>query len=149
MRSTIRCFLCVNALIFLLNIATLSAQSLLPEQEGQRARFSAYIEIRDAYLSGGCMLLNDGNLLKGAVFNDFGISYFDFSYHFLKEKVKLHDVQKMMNKWYLKKILKKDLKALIHNMREGLPEYRDEKYRLYFKLTPIPESETEDADIEE
>ena len=67
MRSTIRCFLCVNALIFLLNIATLSAQSLLPEQEGQRARFSAYIEIRDAYLSGGCMLLNDGNLLKGAV----------------------------------------------------------------------------------
>ena len=34
-------------------------------------------------------------------------------------------------------------------MREGLPEYRDEKYRLYLKLTPIPESETEDADIEE
>ena len=96
MRSTIRCFLCVSTLIFLLNIATLSAQSLLPEQEGQRARFSAYIEIRDAYLSGGCMLLNDGNLLKGAVFNDFGISYFDFSYHFLKDKVKLHDVQKMI-----------------------------------------------------
>lgn len=149
MRLTIKCFLCVSALIFLLSSATLSAQSLLPEQEGQRARFTAYIEIRDAYLSGGCMLLNDGNLLKGAVFNDFGISYFDFSYHFLKDKVKLHDVQKMMNKWYLKKILIKDLKALIHNMREGLPEYRDEKYRLYLKLTPIPESETEDADIEE
>ena len=58
-----------------------------------------------------------------------------------KDKVKLLSVQKMMDKWYVRKILRRDLRQLFHAMQEGRDEYRDEKYLMLFRFTPLTEDE--------
>jgi hypothetical protein len=117
------------------------AQSLLPQSAGEKARFTAVIEMPKGYMSGICVLLCDGDLIKGSMFNDFGITFMDFTFNQRKDKVKLLSVQKMMDKWYIRKILRRDLRLLFHAMREGKGEYRDEKYKMLFRFTQLTEDE--------
>ena len=120
---------------------TADAQSLLPQSVGEKARFSALIEMPKGYMSGICVLLCDGDIIKGSMFNDFGITYMDFTYSQQKDKVKLLSVQKMMDKWYIRKILRRDLRQLFHAMQEGRGEYHDEKFKMLFRFTPLTEDE--------
>ena len=113
------------------------AQRPFPVHSGERARYTALIEMPKAYLSGICILLREDEVLKGAVFNEFGVSAVDFSYYPKKDKVKLHHVIKMLNRWYIKRILKKDLRELIHCLQQGDTQYRNEKYKIYYKFTPL------------
>lgn len=134
---------CLISVSFLLNaLLTLAdAQSLLPQSVGEKARFTAVIEMPKGYMSGICVLLCDGDLIKGSMFNDFGITFMDFTFNQRKDKVKLLSVQKMMDKWYIRKILRRDLRLLFHAMREGKGEYRDGKYKMLFRFTPLTEDE--------
>lgn len=111
--------------------------SLLPLLKGNKEKFSVYIEIRKAYISGICILLHEGLEIKGSIFNEFGVSAIDFSYSIKKDKVKLHHVFKPLNKWYIKRILRKNLLSLIHNMQEGIPEYVDNRRKITYKLKQI------------
>lgn len=119
------------------------AQGEFPVHTGDRARYTALIEMPKAYLSGICILLREEEVLKGAVFNEFGISAIDFSYCTKKDKVKLHHVIKMLNRWYIRRILKKDLRELIHSLQQGGTQYRNEKYNINYKFTPLEEEENE------
>lgn len=134
---------CLISVSLLLNaLLTLAdAQSLLPQSVGEKARFTAVIEMPKGYMSGICVLLCDGDLIKGSMFNDFGITFMDFTFNQRKDKVKLLSVQKMMDKWYIRKILRRDLRLLFHAMREGKGEYRDGKYKMLFRFTQLTEDE--------
>lgn len=121
---------------------SLSAQQLLPVGEGERKQFSAYIEIPRGYVSGICILLRDGQQIKGSIFNEFGISAIDFSYDEQRDKVKLYEVVKMLNRWYIKRVLRRDLRKLIHQMQQGKPEYTDIKHNISFKLSPLNDTIT-------
>ena len=134
---------CLISVSLLLNaLLTLAdAQSLLPQAGGEKARFTAVIEMPKGYMSGICVLLCDGDLIKGSMFNDFGITFMDFTFNQRKDKVKLLSVQKMMDKWYIRKILRRDLRLLFHAMREGKGEYRDGKYKMLFRFTQLTEDE--------
>ena len=140
MRFLRTCLISVNLLLNAL-LTPADAQSLLPQSVGEKARFTAVIEMPKGYMSGICVLLCDGDLIKGSMFNDFGITFMDFTFNQRKDKVKLLSVQKMMDKWYIRKILRRDLRLLFHAMREGKGEYRDEKYKMLFRFTPLTEDE--------
>ena len=82
---------------------------LYPDSIGGKVKCNATIEMKKGYVSGICMLVNDGGVVRGSLFNEFGISALDFAYYPESDKVKLGDVMKMLNRWYIKKVLKRDL----------------------------------------
>lgn len=128
------------------------AQSILPLQDGKPARYSAFIEMPKAYISGICVLVYENDCIKGSMFNEFGMSAIDFSYLPEKEKIQIHNVIGMLDKWYIKKVMKKDIRMLMAALEEGRTEYTDKKNNLKFHLSPIETEETnniEDYDITE
>ena len=118
-----RCLLFISLLLISVG---LHAQAF-PSKEGERARYSAYIELPKGYVSGICMLQHEGTVIKGCLFNEFGITALSFSYNLSKQKIKLHDVLPMLNKWYIRKVLKKDLRQVIAALQRGESTYRNER----------------------
>ena len=43
-------------------------------------------------------------------------------------------VMNTLNKWYIKRVLKKDLKEVMHLMQNGENEYRNNKRKLYYQF---------------
>jgi hypothetical protein len=122
--------------------SSVSAQTLFPANVGDKAKYAATIETPKAYLSGICMMYHDENgEIRGSFFNEFGISALDFCYYEEKDKVKLHHVTKMLNKWYIKKVLRRDLRELIHQLKRGNDNYKNDRYHLSYQFTPIETSE--------
>lgn len=135
---------------FLLSVSCLllvclaaSAQTAFPQTEGERVKYNAVVEMPKGYLSGVCVLLREGNEVRGCFFNEFGISAIDFTYRLDKDKVKLHNVIAMLNKWYVKRVLKKDLRELVHRLQQGKNSYRDERYKIDYLFTPTTDETDE------
>ncbi len=131
--------------ISLLSMLTTVAQPTFPEKEGDKVRYTAYIETPKAYVSGICVLVNAGDEVRGSLFNEFGITAISFSYQTKKDKVKLHEVLPMLDKWYIRRVLRKDLRQLMHGLQRGEGRYTNDKYKLSYQLTPMDE-ETEEGD---
>ena len=125
--------------ISLLSLLSLSAREqnlVFPDSVGCKVRYSAMLEMKKGYLSGICILANDGEKINGCLFNEFGISAIDFVFFPQKKKVKLISVIKMIDKWYIKKILKKDLVQVMEILSRGESEYSDNRYKIdyHFKV---------------
>lgn len=116
---------------------------IYPDSIGGKVKCNAVIEMKKGYISGVCMLVNDEGVVRGSIFNEFGISAISFAYYPEHEKVKLLEVISMLNKWYIRKVLKKDLRQLMKNLRQGIGSYRDEKYNIVYNFTPLKD-ETEE-----
>lgn len=121
--------------------------SLLPglPLHGQTVRYAACIEMQRAYISGLCVLLHEDNVVKGSLFNEFGITAIEFSYDVQKQKVKLHRVIGMLDKWYIRRVLRRDLARLMDNVQRGEYQYENRKRHIKYKLTPLTKT-TEDSD---
>lgn len=96
------------------------------------------------YVSGICVIMLEGDVLKGSIFNEFGITAMDFTYQIQKEKVKLISVLPMLNKWYIKRVLKKDLKAVIKGLEQGKTTYENTRRHILYQFLPLSNAETED-----
>lgn len=140
MKPSHRVFSLWISLLFL-SCQGLWAQAAFPSSEGERVRYAVQIEFARGYISGVCILLYDGLDVRGSLFNEFGISVMDFSYRPAKDKVKLHSVQKMLDKWYIRKRLRRDLREVIHVLQQGGTQYTDEKYHIRFRFTPMGEEQ--------
>ncbi len=123
------------------------AQTWFPDKEGDKVRYNAVIEMKKGYMSGVCILINDGGLVKGSLFNEFGISAMDFTYRPDRRKVKLLSVVKMLNKWYVKRVLRKDLAQLMEQLRKGAGEYKDERFKINYKFTLLEDKQEENDTI--
>lgn len=134
--------LSVSLLCASMLVLRVTAQTTFPMSNGDRIKYSAAIEMEKGYLSGVCMLLNSDGKIKGSFFNEFGVSAMDFTYDSRKQKTKLHNVISMLNKWYIRRVLKKDLSALMQCLRDGKTSYRDERYNINYNFIPL----TDEAD---
>lgn len=119
------------------------AQQEQPSQEvysgitGSKMKFSATIEMPKGYVSGICVLMAEDGVIKGSMFNEFGISAMDFIYQPGKDRVKLVSVMDMLDKWYIKRVLKKDMAHVVRNLMEGISVYRNDKYKINYKFTVL------------
>lgn len=131
-----------SALIYLLFVSQLAvmrlfAQSTFSEAEGGRIRYAASIEMPKAYLSGICVLLREGDVIRGSLFNEFGVTALDFTYHPESQKVKLHHVIKLMDKWYIRRVLRKDLAQLMLCLQQGETKYHNERRQITYQFNPL------------
>jgi hypothetical protein len=93
--------------------------------------------MKNMYVSGVCILIRQTDGVKGCLFNEFGITLLDFYYDAKRDNVKLHSVMKKMDKWYIRRVLRSDLRALIHELQHGCTTYEDKKHNIYYSLTVI------------
>lgn len=134
----------ISIMVFLLlmGMQAHAQEALLVDTIGATNRYSAMIELPKAYLSGVCIMKTDEQgMVKGCLFNEFGISALEFTYCPGEKKVKLLSVIKMMNKWYIKCILRRDLAQVYHQLLEGKSTYRNEKYHITYQFTPLKSEE--------
>lgn len=132
------CLLSISLIFLFTLFSSVRAQTMYPVNTGDKVRYAAVIELPKSYLSGICILYHgENNKISGSFFNEFGISALDFTYDGYKDKVKLHHVIKVMNKWYIKKVLRYDLRELIHQLRSGDGSYTNERYHLHYRFKPI------------
>ena len=126
--------ICLLSFTFCLLLAEAQA---LPSNEGERARYSVQIEVKKAYISGICGMLFEDGKLKACVVNEFGLSAMDFEYDPQKDKVKIINIIKKLDHWYIKRVLKRDLRILIHNLRQGIYRHENTKYEITYTFQPL------------
>ena len=147
MRQLARACLVFVSLTFLTaHFSTVNAQVCFPSTQGEKTKYSAYIDMPQGYVSGVCVLFNEGTVIRGSLFNEFGITALNFSYDIKKEKIKLYSVVKLMDKWYIKRILKKDLKQLMKCLQKGESVYQDEKYHITYSFSTLNAEEEYDTE---
>ena len=121
--------------------STAKAQNPFPDNEGETAQYSTYIQMSNAYISGICVLMKENGEIKGSIFNEFGFTAIDFTYNIKKNKVKLIYVFDLMNKWYIKKTLKKDLANLLTVLQKGETQYINSKRHITYTFKPMQNDE--------
>ncbi len=112
------------------------AQSLLPN-EGDSKEYQMTINMPKAYISGICVMANDGERVNGSIFNEFGLSMLSFSYLIEKDKVIILSAMKMINKWYIKRVLRKDLLGVIKCLQNNNTTYEDTKHNINIIIKPM------------
>lgn len=132
-------------LFFLCSVLPISAQDIadqhpLPDSIGSKMKYNATIEMKKGYLSGICILIRDKDGYKGSIFNEFGISVLDFTYQPVIGKVKLENVIQLLDKWYIKRLLKQDLSQVIKNLQKGISIYDNKKYKIHYQFTELEET---------
>ena len=132
------CLLFVN---LFLEGTTIQAQNTFPSEKGERVRYNAYIEMPRVYLSGVSIIMNDDGIIKGTLFNEFGVTAIEFMYLPSKNKVKIMHVVKMFDKWYIKRVMRKDLAQLMCHLQMGDTEYQNSKQNIKYIFKPIEENE--------
>lgn len=144
-----RLILSISVALLLLHPENTAAQNLLPSGVGDYSSFAVDIEMGKGYVSGICAMVSDDRIIKATLFNEFGITAMEFEYDTVRKKVKLGYVIKMMNKWYIKRTLKKDLAQLMDRLEHGHTEYVNERRNIKYKFVPVKDSEqNSDADYE-
>lgn len=129
--------LTLTSIFFLCIISNESfAQSLLPN-EGDSKEYQMTINMPKAYISGVCVMANDGERVNGSIFNEFGLSMLSFSYLIEKDKVKILSAMKMINKWYIKRILRKDLLGVIKCLQNNNTAFEDTKHSINIIIEPM------------
>lgn len=119
-----------------------AGQGLLPSADGQERLYNVRIEMEKGGMTGVCMMLRDSAGLHGSVVNEFGVGLMSFSYTFGSDKVRLHSVFGKMDKWYIRRTLRRDLHRLLHAMGDGEATYRNGRRGIGYSFTPIAENET-------
>lgn len=91
---------------------SVNAQETVISDSIQRQAFQ--IDISGNSLSGVLITRIDNDRILGSMINEFGVSALDFSFDRKKDKVKLVNVISFLNKWYIKLVLKNDIKYCLH-----------------------------------
>ena len=95
------------------------------------------IEFPQVSITGIGTLVKQGDNVIGAVFNEFGVSVVSFSYLPAKKKIKLLSVLDKMDRWYIKRILKRDLLRLMEVLEASGSSYFNSKYNIKYTFTPL------------
>lgn len=132
------------------------------EVSHQLQRYSFQIETNKAFISGLLLANEDDEAINGSMINEFGVSAIDFTFSRKKQKIKLLNVVSFLNKWYIKMVLKNDLKFCLHILYD-IPFNSKSKYEVIrmcetvsiinhkrnLKYTFTPLKPTNENDIEE
>jgi len=109
--SMIKC-LAIISLLFCLLSSPASAQN-----GNETAEYSVVIDAHGKQqITGICVISeSEDNNIIGTIVNEFGIKAFDFTFN--GRKAKLQNVFPPINKWYIRKVLRKDITFLLSHIK--------------------------------
>lgn len=140
-----------------LTSTTFASDYLLP-LEG-RQQFTVFISAKGMELSGICIIKTDEQGSRGAIVNEFGVHALDFTLSSDRRKVKLLNVMPVMDRWYIKKVVRGDLKYLfmatenpqskgrrmVRVEDDGTVTLENTKYKLKYSLKPINNTQDDET----
>lgn len=132
-----KCLALISVCLLLAVAQTASAQTFCPQNDGEKMHYNVFIELPKMYVSGICIMAKDSDALNGSIFNEFGISFLEFTYHIQKQKAELHSVMDMMDKWYIRKVLKDDIVHVVQGLQNCDTVYVDNKYNIKYTFSPM------------
>ena len=148
-----RCLLCLS---LLLAVVCASAAGYLLPLDGHR-QYSVAMTIRGTQLSGLCLVRVSDEGYRGSIVNEFGIHALDFTLSPDRQRVRLYNLLPAMNRWYIKRVVRGDLKFLFNAtqnpQRKGKRTVTvdsdqtvtlvNSKYRLKYSFLEINENDDE------
>lgn len=107
--------------------------------DGDRAKYSVMIDFAKAYISGVGIMARQENKIVCTVFNEFGVSILSFSYDTDKKRTKLLNTIGFINKWYIKRVIKKDVNNLMSTIGTSGTTYTNPQKHIIYTFTPLIE----------
>ena len=107
------------------------AQDVLEEKPSDKdsivvKEFRLLANIRNHEITGICVInISNEYSMAGTLVNEFGIKAFDFSYS--EGKVEILNVMNHINKWYIRKVLKNDIRFILTNIFSNKSEIIEKK----------------------
>ena len=110
----------------------------------ERVQWNFTLERPPVTATGICIVGKTPSGVVGTVVNEFGIQMFDFTAE--GDKVKVSNVFPQMNKWYIRRVLRNDLRVLVADqpvklgkrvLQVNLPDsisLLDKKYRITYRF---------------
>lgn len=130
-------------------IASISFLLLCLVASAQEYRVS--IDARGKEITGICAMSQENGCTMGTIVNEFGVKALDFTYN--GKKAKLQNVFPPINKWYIKKVLRKDIAFLLENINakgnrqkgkrtitfgnDGEIVMKNERYNITYTFNPL------------
>ena len=91
---------------------------LLPCSATESKEYNLLMNARGREITAICMMnVEDDGSILGTIVTEMGIKVFDFSY--TDGKTKVMNVLASLNKWYIRKVLRKDLSFILSNIDGG------------------------------
>ena len=112
-------------------------------EEKENDRYIVRIDIRNAYISGICIMQNDGDYVMASIVNEFGVSAMTFRYDVRKRKVRILSVAGPLGRASIKRVLKSDLKVIMADFcREDFRiddkyDYKNSRYDIIYTFKPM------------
>lgn len=110
-------------------------QKPLLDSLGVKEKYATTIELPNGYLSGISVIKRETLCYRGVLFNEFGITALEFTYDPYKKKIRFVQLIAMLNKWYIRRLLKKDLPYVMENLFRGISTYKNEKYHIIYQFS--------------
>ncbi len=85
-----------------------------PSDSTSVQRYNFTLSTEKAYLSGIMIVKENPEDITGSMVNQFGISAIDFRYNKSRKSVKLISLAGFLDKWYIRRILREDIKYCLH-----------------------------------
>ena len=120
----------LSSLLFSFNLVAQDFENVPSQDDCERSRYTFQIETSKAVVTGIMILKETSNEIVGSMVNEFGVSAIDFIYFKNNNSIKLLNVVSFLNKWYIKVVLKKDLRLSIQLIK-SLPHKNPKKYKFY------------------
>lgn len=131
----------LHMVVVVLFVATFDASAQTVGDTEQSRRYSVQIDFERAGISGVCILRELRDDVLGAIVNEFGVLALNFSYDTQRGKAKIIDLIPQLNKWYIRQVLRSDLRRMVPALM-ALPstenyEYINQRRKIKYLFTPI------------
>lgn len=103
-----------------------------PADSLQSEQYGLQMQARGQQITGICLMEHGEEGLVGTVVNEFGVKAFDFTYE--GGKVKLLNIIEPLDKWYIRRVLRKDFRFIIRHLHDRGQEKVVEKKRSMARL---------------
>ena len=161
----IRCLPLISLLLLLSQTPCLSKDfcqdEVMMADSAVTYEYQLTMQVRGHEITGICMMNKSADhSIMGTVISEFGMKAFDFIYD--NGKVQLLNIVAFLDKWYIRKVLKKDLAFILSQMDEcgmwnveggmrnvekkprkilfkpnGEVEVINSRYKIYYSFTPM------------
>lgn len=152
----IKCLPLISLLLLLSQTPCLSKEfgqhEVITADSTMTYEYNLTMQVRGHEITGICLMNKSAdNNIMGTVINEFGMKAFDFIYD--NGKIQLLNIVAFLDKWYIRKVLKKDLAFILSQIDKGVDfekkprkilfkpngevEVINSRYKIYYSFTPM------------